>query len=222
MSKPTAVITGATGLVGRELVKLLLSEKYYEKIRIIVRREYPVSDKRVEVHVIPSFESLRYHKELFDAEDHYCCLGTTMEQAGSKEMFRKIDLEYPLMHAALAKGHASFEQFLVVTAVGADSDSPLFYNQVKGEIEDRLIDLNMRALNIFRPSLLLGHRDEFRWKEEIAKVATAVLEFFVVGAKKRNKTIKGSDVALAMLRVARWNEPGIQTFNPAEIIKIAN
>ena len=219
-SKKTALIAGATGLVGKALVRLLLKKDYYEEIVILTRRELTVKDNRLKVVIIDDFDKLADYKNSMNVHDVYCTLGTTRKKAGSKEAFLKIDLEYPLELAKLTMDQSNFQQYLVVTSLGANPDSPLFYNEAKGKVEEALIELNMKALKIFQPSLLLGYRDEFRLLEAIGKALSALLSFFVVGSKKRLWSIRGDEVAEAMYRVAKKNKKGTKRYKPHKMLKI--
>ena len=156
-----------------------------------------------------------------NAHDVYCALGTTLKQAGSKEMFRKIDVDWPVNLAKICEKQSLFERYLVVTSHGANADSPLFYNQVKGEVEDELKGLGLKSLKIFQPSLLLGYRDEFRLGEEVMKFLSAVLSFFMIGAKTRLWSIRGTEVAMAMYKIARRQEEGLEVFSPRKMIQLA-
>lgn len=222
MATHTALIVGATGLVGKELVRLLLTRDYYHKITVLARRELNIKDNRLKVLILEDFGAMDTLKDQLNAEDVYCLLGTTIKQAGSKEAFERIDLEYPLQLAKLAKTFPDFQQYLVVTAAGSNADSPLFYNRVKGQLEEQLRALDLPALKIFRPSLLIGQRDHFRLGEEIAKVFTSILAFFMVGRHSGLFSIKGSDVAKAMLYTARLKSPGTQIIKSADMVKLAN
>ena len=223
MSDKTALIAGATGLVGKELVRLILTEHYYKKVIVITRRPLVIKDNRLEEVIIKDFDKLEDHKELFNVEHIYCCLGTTMKQAGSKEMFKKIDLDYPLKMAELSKDQPNFESYHIVTAVGSDPESALFYNEVKGEVEQKLKEMDIRALKIYQPSLLLGYRDHFRLWEELAKIFTSILAFFVVGSRRtRYWSIHGKDVAKCMFIVAKQNREGLEVFSPKAMIEIAH
>ena len=218
----TALITGATGLVGKALVRLLLDKDYYQKIIILSRRELDIKDNRIVMVILDDFDKMEEVADQLNAHDVYCGLGTTLKQAGSKEQFRKIDVEWPVRLAKIVMGLPDFEQFLMVTSHGANSDSPLFYNQVKGEVEDELIKLEMKSLKIFQPSLLLGYRDDFRFWEEVAKFLTAVLSFFMIGTKKaRLWSIRGTEVAMAMFRIAVRRDPGLEKFSPRQMIQLA-
>lgn len=210
----TAVVSGATGLVGRELMKVLLANDYYSKIVVIGRRKLDIKDNRIE-EIIVDFDDLGSVKDQLNAEDHYCCLGTTMKKAGSKERFKKIDLDYPLELAKIAAAGDKCNTFIIVTAVGADAESPLFYNQVKGELEDELKALNLSSLHIFQPSLLIGAREEFRIWEELAKFLTMILSFFIIRLNK-HWSIKREDVAYGMFIAAKNEHSGLSVHSPHE------
>ena len=216
-----ALVVGATGLVGKALIRLLLSKDYYQKIIVLSRRELEIKDNRIELVLLDDFDKMNEVAGKLNAHDVFCALGTTLKQAGSKEKFRKIDVEWPLELARITKDQPLFEQFLMVTAVGANVESPLFYNQVKGEVEVELEKMDMKALKIFQPSLLLGYRDEFRLLEEIYKFFSAVLTFFMIGSKTMLWSIRGEEVATAMFQVARRREPGLERFKPRRMIQLA-
>jgi uncharacterized protein YbjT (DUF2867 family) len=217
----TALVVGATGLVGKAIIQLLVAKDYYKKIIVLSRRELEIKDPRIEVVILQDFDKMEEIASQLNANDVYCALGTTLKQAGSKENFLKIDLEYPVRLATLMSKQSLFEQFLMVTSHGADSDSPLFYNRVKGEVEDKLIELKLDSLKIFQPSLLLGNRDDFRWKEEVAKFLSAVLSFFMVGNKTHLWTIKGVEVAASMYSVAIKRDPGFEKYGVRKMILMA-
>ncbi len=223
MSNKTALIAGATGLVGKELVRLILTEDYYEKVIIISRRPLAIKDNRLQEVILEDFDKLGEHEDLFNAEHIFCCLGTTKKSAGSEEVFKKIDVDYPLEMARLSMNKPKFESYHIVTAVGSDSESALFYNQVKGEVEDELKKMDLKSLKIYQPSLLLGYRDEFRLGEEVAKILSSVLAFFVIGSRRsRYWSIHGKDVAKSMFIVAKQNQPGTEVFTPKAMMDIAH
>ena len=220
MSSKKALVVGATGLVGKALVELLLNKDHYEEIIVVSRRELTNSDERIKTMLVSDFDKLADFKDQMNAHDIYCSIGTTRKKAGSKEAFLKIDLEYPIQLAKLTMDQPSFQQFLLVSSLGADSGSPLLYNETKGKLEDALIELNMKALKIFQPSLLLGKRNEFRPLEEIGKFFSAALSFFVVGSKKRLWSIKDEEVADSMYQVAKKNEPGVERYKPNDMLRM--
>jgi uncharacterized protein YbjT (DUF2867 family) len=217
----TALIVGATVLVGKALIRLLLTKDFYQKIIVLSRRELEIKDNRIEMVILEDFDKMEKIASKLNANDVYCALGTTLKQAGSKEDFLKIDVEYPIRLAKIVREQPLFEQFLMVTSHGANSDSPLFYNKVKGQVEDELIKLNLKSLRIFQPSLLLGYRDDFRFKEEVAKFFSAVLTFFMVGTKTQLWTIRGSEVAAAMYSIAIRREDGLKKYTVRRMIQLA-
>ena len=222
MSKYTALIAGATGLVGKELFNLLLSNDFYNKVTILSRSELQISDSRLNIVIIDDFDQLEEYGHVFNVTHVYCCLGTTMKKAGSSEMFRKIDLDYPLKMAALAINQPEFKSFHIVTSIGSSRVAQLFYNTVKGHLEQALKSLNLPGLKIYQPSLLLGKRKEFRFSEEIAKVMCFILSFFVIGSRQtRLWSIHSHDVAKAMFNVAKLDDPGTETFSPKDMIFLA-
>ena len=161
-----ALIAGATGLVGREVVRLLLSDPHYDKVKVVTRRSCDIKDNRLE-EIIIDFDQLKDHSAALSASDYYVALGTTMSKAGSKENFYKVDFTYPYQLAEIAKSDPQFEKYLVVTAYSASKKSSIYYNRVKGEIEEALKALELKSLHIFQPSLLIGFRPEFRIFEEL-------------------------------------------------------
>lgn len=223
MIERTALIAGATGLVGHELVRQILAGSTFQSITILTRKELPYSDERIKTIFVPDFDKLDEHEAAFNVTDVFCCLGTTRKQAGSKAQFKKIDLTYPINMAKMAMKHADFKTYHVVTAKGANSDSALFYNQIKGELEDELKQMGLPALNIYRPSLLLGKRDHTRVMEDVAKAISSFLSFFVIGVRiGRLWSIKAEDVAKSILVVARLDQPGCHIYEPKQMMKLAN
>jgi uncharacterized protein YbjT (DUF2867 family) len=171
----SVALFGATGLVGRHCLERLTAGAVGSPIIVAGRR--PLSDlhrdPRIVEYVI-DFDDLTAHRAAVRADAIICALGTTIKKAGSRERFRQIDHEYPLAIARLGLEEGA-RHFLLVSAIGADPDSRLFYNQVKGDVERDLCDLPYPAITIVRPSLLLGERDEFRLGEEVAKRLRFVL-----------------------------------------------
>jgi len=220
MSGKTAVIVGATGLVGRELLNVILAHDYYNRILIVGRRSPEIKDNRIE-ELILDFNKLADYKDKIHGNDYYCCVGTTMDQAKTKEGFFRIDFTFPMEFAKIAKEDPKFEKFNLVSSYGASPESSLFYNAVKGQLEEALKDLNLKTLHIYQPSLLLGARPHFRIWEELAKLASGVLSFFIIGSRLRFWAIKGSEVAEAMFYVSKGEETGVHVHKPLEMKKIS-
>jgi uncharacterized protein YbjT (DUF2867 family) len=219
IGKKTALVLGASGLVGNELVKTLIQQNNYEKIHLLVRRPVEFNDPSCEEHIV-DFDQLHKYQELFQVTDVFCCIGTTIKKAKSKEAFRKVDYEYTV-EAAKISSKSGVEKFLIITAMGSNSKSLIFYNQVKGQVEEALRKLIIPSVHIFRPSLLLGERTEFRFGERIAEKASAFLNLLMVGALRPYKAIEARNVAAAMAAVAQTDKSGVNIYPSHEIERIA-
>ena len=209
----TALIAGASGLVGSHLIKLLFESPKYHNVISVGRRHLDLSHSKL-IQITTDFGKLADHRDELHAQDVFCCLGTTLSKAGSKEAFRKVDYDYPLALAAIAAQNQS-EQFLLVSAQGANSQSRFFYNRVKGEVEYSISKLDLPAIHILRPSLLLGPRQERRLGELIAQKTSQFIPW--VGAIKKYKPIPGLIVARAMLHLALKRGSGICYYASSEI-----
>ena len=163
---------------------------------------------------------LEEQPELFSVDDVYCCLGTTIKKAGSKDNFRKVDFHYPLELAKIAKKN-NVPQFNIVTAMGADAKSSIFYNKVKGEVEEAIIKLKIDNTNIFRPSLLMGDRKESRKGEKIGIALAKIINPLMVGPLRKYRGIKATDVARAMLINSKMPKEGLSIFSSDQIYDIA-
>ena len=216
--KRIALVAGATGLIGSQLVKILLANDNYIKIIQLSRRNTSTQTDKLEERII-NFDNLELGLRDIKADDIFCCLGTTMNQAGSKEAFRKVDYEYVVKLAEIMQNNGA-RQFLVVSSMGANARSSVFYNRVKGEMELTIKNIPFRAIHIFRPSLLLGKRKEKRVGEKIAAFIFKALGFLFIGSMKKYKGIEASEVANAMVNIAAsWGE-GIFTYESDMIRKI--
>lgn len=216
MGSKTALVAGATGLVGGELVKLLLEAPEYGGVTALVRRPLAVNHARLE-QVMVDFAALDRFRERFRVDDVFCCLGTTIKKAGSQEAFRQVDLEYPAAMARLAREEGA-RQFLIVTATGADPRSGIFYNQVKGQAEEAIRAAGLPAVHIFRPSLLLGRRQERRPGEQFATAVSRVIPW--VGPLKRYRPIEAKVVAAVMCRAAQAGAAGVHTYESGRIAEL--
>ncbi|SMB88335.1 NAD-dependent epimerase/dehydratase [Hymenobacter roseosalivarius DSM 11622] len=211
----TALIAGASGLVGSQLLTLLLSSERYAKVIVVGRRPLPQVHPKLEQRVL-DLDKLDQHRLGLIADDVYCCLGTTMRQAGSKAAFYKVDYLYVVKLAALTAGNFA-AQFLVVSAMGADADSRMYYNRVKGEMEQAVRQTPFRVIHFFRPSLLLGTRAEKRLGEQIGAVLLKALRPLMVGPLRKYQPVGAAAVARAMLRAAEEDGGGIRVHLSDEI-----
>ena len=212
--KRTVLLLGATGLVGRECLRLLIADPTIERIVVLVRRslELGAALNKVREEVV-DFDVLAARSELFKVDQIFSALGTTIKRAGSQSAFRRVDLEYPLAAARIGAEQGA-RHFLVVSAVGASSDSRIFYNRVKGELEDALRTMSYRSVTIVRPSLLMGDRGSPRLGEEIGKRLGWI-------APRRYKPILAATVAAALVQSARDDQPGLRIIESDEIRRVA-
>jgi uncharacterized protein YbjT (DUF2867 family) len=210
MEKKTALIVGATGMIGRLLTDRLLTDDYYSEVKTLVRKPSGKSHPKLN-EVVVDFDNL--DESIINVDHIFCALGTTIKTAGSKDNFRKVDFKYPLKIANAAKANgATF--YGIVTAMGADTSSWLFYNQVKGEIESSLKAVGFKSLAIFQPSLLLGDRNEERAGESIGQKVMLALEFII---PKNYKPIDGDKVAASMQEVAKDEPTGVKVLESGEM-----
>lgn len=211
-----AMVAGATGLIGKNLLVELIQSGEYNEVLVITRRELDFEETVVKQLVL-DFDELEKHAELFiGTDDVFVCLGTTMKKAKSKKQFMKVDYTYPLKLAKLAK-EANVKQFLIITSIGADRESMFFYSKVKGKLEEALVTLKLRSLHIFRPSLLVGNREEFRFGEKVAEVITKPLSFLLAGPLEKYKPVKSEYLAKAMCAVAQEESSGVHIYESDQI-----
>ena len=202
MTGLTALIAGATGLVGGECLQRLLAEPRYQSVIAVTRRELagrPTSPKLRQL--VTDFADLDGQRSGLRADHVYCALGTTMRKAGSRTEFRRIDLEIPLQLARLARA-AGASHFSVVSAVGADRRSRFFYSRIKGELEHALIDMAWPSLAIFRPSLIAGPRVESR---PLERLSGGLLRY----APSAWRPVAAADIAGGMVTLALESPPGV-------------
>lgn len=201
----TALVLGATGLIGDLLTHRLVNSPIYERVKVLVRKSLGWQHPRLQE---VQFDFDQPNGLLIQADDIFCCLGTTMKKAGSKDAFRKVDYQYPMDIARLGLANGA-KQFAIVTSLGADPKSSFFYNRVKGEVERDLTALGYPTLLIFRPSLLLGSRGETRLGERLAEGA---MRLFGPLIPARYKGIESAKVANAMLTTAQQHLTGKHVF----------
>ncbi len=215
LSTRTALVAGASGLVGSQVLRLLLEDPTYTRVTVLARRELPLSHKKLEQR-IASFDRLAQIADFPRVHDVFCCLGTTMKQAGSPDAFRKVDFTYVVELARVAVRHRA-SQFLVVTAVGADPQSRILYSRVKGDAEEALRRLQFESIQIFRPSLVVGARAQSRLAERVARLLGLLVGWALVGPLSRYRPIKAEALARAMVRVARDAPRGTHVYESKEI-----
>jgi uncharacterized protein YbjT (DUF2867 family) len=212
--KKTALLAGATGLVGNALLPLLLASERYAKVIVVGRRPVAIDHPKL-TQVVTELSKLEDERLRLIADDVYCCLGTTMRQAGFKEAFYEVDYLYVVKLAAITAANFA-AQFLVVSALGADAESRFYYNKVKGEMEAAVKQTPFRAIHIFRPSLLLGQRATPRLGERIGSWLLALARPLLRGSWQKYRPVTAATVARAMLQAAADDGGGIRTHEVSE------
>lgn len=216
----SALVAGGTGLVGSHLVNYLVDSEQFEDVKVIIRKGSAYKNENVTVIEV-DYDDLMSFKDDLKANVVFCCLGTTMKKAGSKEQFYKVDFNYPLTLAEIAKEHQC-RQFNIITASGANERSMFFYNKVKGEVEHAISKLDLRSFNVFRPSLLLGSRNEQRTGEKIGIIFMKIINPLMVGVLRKYRGIRAEDVARAMYKISLENHDNNRIIESDAIQELAN
>lgn len=234
MAKRTFVLLGASGLVGGRLLQELAVEPAYSHGTLLGRRAVGLAGAAVEAggregrdstaltEVVADFDWPESFREHLAVDDVFCCLGTTIKKAGSQEAFHKVDCDIPAAVGREARA-AGAGQFLIVTAVGADAQSGVFYNRVKGEVEAALAALDFPGgLKVFRPSLIIGERAERRPAESVAMAFMTATRPLFAGGLARYRAIPAADIAHAMHRVAlEPPKPGVEVYEGKRLFALA-
>lgn len=198
-----ALLAGGTGLIGSQLLEFLVNDSRYQKIKCLTRNSLGLSHEKIEI-IKTDGSNLKDIASQLEADDIFCCLGTTIKKAKTEEAFKKIDFEYPLHLASICQAKGA-KQFLLISSLGANANSSVFYNKVKGEVENAITSIGFSCFHILRPSLLLGPRLETRSGEDAAKVFFKLFGFLV---PLKYKAIEAAKVARAMLHLAKQDESG--------------
>lgn len=210
MSGLTAILAGATGLVGGECLKRLLDAAQYERVIVLARRDPGEAARHPKVRpAIIEFEHLGGLRKSLKADHVFCALGTTIRKAGSKSKFREVDFEYPLRLAQITRMNGA-RHFSIASALGASKSSPFFYSRVKGEVEQGLRGMDWPSLAIFRPSVIAGQRAESRPLERLGE---HMLRF----APATWRPVAASDIAAAMVATAIECPPGVTVIESRDI-----
>jgi uncharacterized protein YbjT (DUF2867 family) len=213
----TANVIGATGLVGKALVQQLLNDERFEKVRIFVRRETGLVNAKIE-QIIADFGKTETWEKHLTGDVLFSALGTTLKQAGSKEKQWEIDFTFNLNFAQTAKKNG-IENYVLVSSVGANSKSGIFYTKMKGELDDAVSVIGFRNLGILRPASLTGPRENRRRAEEIS---VPILNFLTRFLMKNYRPISGETVAKAMINAALKQSGEKTIWEAKEVFELAN
>jgi uncharacterized protein YbjT (DUF2867 family) len=204
--KKVALVSGASGLVGSELIELLLKDDYYDQVVAVVRKPVEIINAKL-VQKIIDFEKIPSVLGEIKADDGFCCLGTTIKSAGSQERQYRIDHDY-VVEFGKAAFNAGVRQFAVVSSIGSDKDSKNFYLRTKGAMEEDLKKIAFEALYIMRPSFLLGKRKEFRFGEKAGLIFLYIFQPFMLGRLRKYRGIKAQNVAKGMIERVKSDKKG--------------
>ncbi|HEX2081320.1 MAG TPA: NAD(P)H-binding protein [Longimicrobium sp.] len=214
----SALLLGATGLVGGRVLDLLLDDPAFGRVVVLGRRTVDREHPGLEQHAA-DLGRVEEHADLFRVDDVFCCLGTTIRTAGSQEAFRRVDHDYVVDSARVAAA-AGARRYLLVTAAGADRRSRFFYNRVKGDAEEGVRAQPFEGVVILRPSLILGPRAERRPAEALAQRVAPALAPLLVGPLRRYRAVEADAVARAMVRLAKERPRGVRVVENDEILQI--
>jgi uncharacterized protein YbjT (DUF2867 family) len=211
-----ALLLGASGLTGGNCLKMLLDDNFYNEVEIWVRKPLGISHAKLTEKII-DFEKLSAFTT--DANHVFCCIGTTIKKAKSKENFFKTDHDYVVTAAEIAR-LAGAKKFMYISSIGASAQSKNFYLRTKGKVEEDLKKVFPDGLYIFRPSMLIGKREEFRFGEKMGKGFMQTFGFIFSGKLKKYRGIEASVVALAMIHEAKSDKTGINIIESDKISEL--
>ena len=220
MQSQTAVVIGATGLIGGHVVEELLNDEAFSKVRVLVRKTYRITHPKLEIKMVDFNNVNDYGPKMGEGDCIFCCVGTTQQKVkGDKEAYRKVDYDIAV-NAARVGWIQGFKKYLLVSSVGANPRSSNFCLKLKGEIERDVTAISFQSIHIFHPSMLLGKRNEFRFGEETGKGLMKPLSFLLIGPLRKYKPIQASDVAKAMVAAAKKDITGTHIYSYDEMKSI--
>ncbi|HET8865332.1 MAG TPA: NAD(P)H-binding protein [Gracilimonas sp.] len=212
----TAIVIGATGLVGSEVLDLLLEEERYQKVKVFHRRSTGISHPKLEEHII-DFDKMDEWRDLITGDELYSALGTTVKKAGSQEAQYTIDFTYQY-EVAKAAAENGVKKYSLVSSAGADYQSRMFYSRLKGELDDAVKELPFELITVMRPSILDGDRNESRPGEKSGLLMARL--FTKIPGLKKYRPILGKKVAEGMINSLHKCPPGYHIFELDEIFHL--
>ena len=216
MKSKEVTLFGGTGLIGSLLLNILIEDNNYHKINVVTRKPISLSHKKIKIHIIDFSDSKSYSQTLRNSQIVFASIGTTQSKVkGNKESYRKIDFDI-IYNIAKACKENDIENFSFVSSSGANIKSNNFYLNLKGEIENSILNLNLSSTSVFRPSLLLGKRKEKRYGEKVAQLIMPYLSFLT---PSKYKPIRAELVAKSMVNISKSIQPGFKIYHYKEITK---
>jgi uncharacterized protein YbjT (DUF2867 family) len=212
-----AIIAGASGLIGSKLLDILLAHTEYSEVLILVRKQLPINHTKL-TQLVVDFDRLDDYATLITGDAVFCCLGSTRKKTPDFTIYRKIDHDYPVQLAQIAVMNG-VNHYHLVSSIGANSASKVFYTKTKGETEDDIKKTGLHSLFIYQPSVLEGERTESRRQEE--RIVVALMKFInplLIGRLKKYRSIPAATVAMAMYKQSLKNQAGVFIY-PSDQIK---
>ncbi len=221
MNELTAVVLGSTGLTGSLLLEQLLADNDFKLIRILVRKTVKMVHPKLE-QVIVDFDDINdYADKLGEGDIIFCCVGTTQKKVkNDKIAYEKVDYDIPVNGARIGI-HKNFKKFLIVSSIGANEQSSNFYLSLKGKTENAIAEIPFESIAIFRPSLLLGKRNEYRFGEKIARGIAEIFSFTFYGVLRKYHPVDAEKVATAMIRQSKSDNHGVHYFDFEGIMNLS-
>lgn len=217
--KYTALILGSTGLIGQELMSLLLNNPQYSVVYAVTRKPLDIQHERL-IPILSDIHSIEEKLSDIHVDHFFCCIGTTKNKTPDLQKYYEIDHDYPLKTSQLLKLN-NCKSICLVSSIGANEHSKNFYLRLKGEVERDIQKVGFKSVNIFRPSLLLGKRKEYRFIENLAQLTYPIFNIFLQGKLKDYKSIKAKDVAIGMMQCALISKPGLNIYQTEQIKNLA-
>lgn len=201
MSK-TALVIGATGLTGSELINLLIADSEFDSIKIFGRKSLDLKHPKITEYIVDLFTPKSFEND-FKGDVVFCCIGTTAKKTPDKNLYRKIDFGIPVALAELCTKN-SIPHLLIISALGANSNSSVFYSRTKGEMQDAVQSMALEKIHLLQPSLIVGDRNDFRIGEKVASVIMKVAQIFMVGSLRKYRPIQALQIAQAMVHLSKF------------------
>lgn len=218
MKQKTATLLGGTGLIGSHILKILEADDYFDKVNVLVRRPVSIIHPKINVQVIDFNDQDQLRESMKNTDVVFCAIGTTQRKVNNdNHAYRKIDYDIPC-NAAWYSRENGCKQFVIVSSLGAGSNKRNFYLKLKGEVEDRLKEIGFDSLLIFRPSFLLGPREEKRPLEKFVKVSSKAISYLL---PSKFKPVEADKVASAMVALAKKESVGVHIYHYREIMNLS-
>lgn len=220
MEGKTAVVLGATGLVGHQLVLGLLQDEYFAKIRILVRKPIDIHHLKLEMQVVNFEDEHDLATKIGKGDFIFCCVGTTRKKVGGdRTAYRKVDYDIP-MNTARIGIQKGYSQYVLISAVGANAFAGNFYLQLKGSLEEDIMPFPYKSIHIFRPSMLVGKREDFRFGERIGIAISQAISILLIGSLRKYKPVRAGTVAQAMTASVKQVPNGVNIYEYDELMKL--